>query len=75
MAEKKNKPSWNSDLRKAYAAGYNAGYHSYKSIPNRIGTRYVAMNGFSKALKNARLNDKYIKNNLERKTMKKNTFP
>ena len=61
MAEKTKKPSWNSDLRKAYAAGYNAGYHSHKDIPDRFGTRHAAMHGFSKALKNARQNDKYIK--------------
>ena len=74
MAEKKKKPSWSKDVRQAYAVGYNAGYRSYKFIPNRFGTCHVAMHGFSKAIKNARQNDKYTKN-FGRKTMKKDTFP
>ena len=62
MAEnKQKKPSWSKDLRKSYAAGYNAGYRSRNEIPNRFGTRHAAMSGFSKAIKNARQNDKYTK--------------
>ena len=63
MANSKSnvKTRWTADLRKAYKAGYNAGFHAHREIPNRFGTRHAAMNGFSKAIKNLRQNDKYTK--------------
>ena len=56
------KPSWRSDINRAYSAGYKAGYNAHNEIPNRFGTRHSAMAGFSRALINARQNDKHIKN-------------
>jgi len=51
MGKKSNKPSWTSDLKKAYSAGYKAGYYASKEIPDRFGTRRSAMTGFSSAIK------------------------
>ena len=48
-------------IKKAYAVGYKAGYNANKDIPDRFGTRHVAMRGFSKGIKNARQTKKYVK--------------
>ena len=54
--------NWNSAIKKAYSVGYAAGYNANSKIPNKFGTRNVAVQGFSKGLQNARRTDKYVKN-------------